>query len=107
VIALFVNGVKGTSALQISRDLNINPKSSFVLLHKLREAMGSTIANADIGGEGRVAEIDGAYFGGHIKPKNRKEDRVDRRLAEEQTGKRQVVVVARERGGRTNRDRNR
>jgi transposase-like protein len=69
VIALFVNGVKGTSALQISRDLNINPKSSFVLLHKLREAMGSTIANADIGGEGRVAEIDGAYFGGHIKPK--------------------------------------
>jgi transposase-like protein len=101
IIGLFVNGVKGTSALQISRDLNINPKSSFVLLHKLREAMGSTIANADIGGEGRVAEIDGAYFGGHIKPENRKEDRVDRRLAEEQTGKRQVVVVARERGGRT------
>jgi Transposase zinc-ribbon domain len=26
VIALFVNGVKGTSALQITRDLNINPK---------------------------------------------------------------------------------
>src|SRR3954471_18060274 len=25
VIALFVNGVKGTSALQISRDLNIQP----------------------------------------------------------------------------------
>ena len=38
VIALFVNGVKGTSALQISRDLNINQKSAFVLLHKLREA---------------------------------------------------------------------
>ena len=37
VIALFVNGVKGTSALQISRDLNINPKSAFVLLHKLRK----------------------------------------------------------------------
>src|SRR6266851_10238648 len=74
VIALFVNGVKGTSALQISRDININPKSAFVLLHKLREAMGSTIANADIGGEGKTAEIDGAYFGGHIKPENRKED---------------------------------
>src|SRR5438477_6991671 len=40
VIALFVNGVKGTSALQISRDLNINPKSSFVLLHKIRESDG-------------------------------------------------------------------
>jgi hypothetical protein len=43
VIALFVNGVKGTSALQISRDLNINPKSSFVLLHKFREAMGTGV----------------------------------------------------------------
>jgi hypothetical protein len=40
------------------------------------------------------------YTGGHRKPENRKEDRVDRRLAEEQTGKRQVVVVARERRGR-------
>jgi transposase-like protein len=50
---------------------------------------------------GKEAEIDGAYFGGHIKPENRKEDRKDRRLAAEQTGKRMVVVVARERGGRT------
>lgn len=45
--------------------------------------------------------MDGAYFGGHSKPANEKADRKDRRLAEEQTGKRQVVVVARERGGRT------
>jgi hypothetical protein len=44
---------------------------------------------------------DGAYFGGHIKPENRKADRKDRRLAEEQTGRRQVVVVAREVMGRT------
>jgi transposase-like protein len=63
--------------------------------------MGSSIANTDIGGEGKTAEIDGAYFGGHIKPENRKEDRKDRRLAAERTGKRTVVVVARERGGRT------
>lgn len=41
------------------------------------------------------------YTGGHRKPENRKAERVDRRLAEEQTGKRQVVVVAREVGGRT------
>jgi hypothetical protein len=49
---------------------------------------------------GEVA-IDGAYFGGKTKPANRKADRVDRRTAEEQTGKRQVVVVAREIMGRT------
>ena len=46
-------------------------------------------------------EIDGAYFGGTIRQENRKADRKDRRLAEHQTGKRRVVVVIRERGGRT------
>ncbi len=45
--------------------------------------------------------IDGAYFGGKVKPANPKIDRRDRRTAEEQTGKRQVVVVAREVMGRT------
>jgi hypothetical protein len=101
VVALFVNGVKGTSALQISRDLDINPKSAFVLLHKLREAMGSRVHNPDQPELSGTVQIDGAYFGGHVKPENRKPDRKDRRLAEEQTGKRQVVVVAREVMGRT------
>jgi transposase-like protein len=100
IIGLFVNGVKGTSALQISRDLNINPKSAFVLLHKLREAMGSQVHNPDEPELSGTIEIDGAYFGGHVKPENRKADRRDRRLAEEQTSKRQVVVVAREVRGR-------
>jgi len=36
-----------------------------------------------------------------VKPANRKEDRIDRRLKENQTGKRQAVVVMRERNGRT------
>ncbi len=46
-------------------------------------------------------EIDGAYFGGHVRPENLKADRKDRRLLMNQTGKRQVVVAMRERGGRT------
>jgi len=94
VIALFCNGVKGTSALQMSRDMNINPKSAFVLLHKLREAMGATVqASDDLAG---TVEIDGAYVGKGPKPANRKADRADRRTLDT---KRQVVVVARERGG--------
>ncbi len=44
-------------------------------------------------------EVDGAYFGGHVKPANWKANRVDRRKAQHQTGKRRVVVVMRERGG--------
>jgi hypothetical protein len=46
-------------------------------------------------------EVDGAYFGGHVRPANKAEDRVDRRLAENQTGKRRVVVAIRQRKGRT------
>lgn len=96
-IAIFVNGAKGVSALQLSRDLDCQYKTAFVLTHKLREAMGAELAK-EVGGE---VEIDGAYFGGHIRPENRKADRKDRRLAKHQTGKRGVVVVMRERLGRT------
>jgi transposase-like protein len=100
-IAIFVNGAKGHAALQLSRDLDCQYKTAFVLAHKLREAIGSQVFNPDEPElEGEVA-IDGAYFGGHVKPENRAEDRRDRRLAAEQTGKRQVVVVAREILGRT------
>src|SRR5439155_12178462 len=93
--------VKGHPALQLSRDLDCQYKTAFVLIHKLREAMGSQVHNPDAPELSGEVQVDGAYFGGHVKPKNRKADRADRRLAEEQTGKRQVVVVAREVRGRT------
>jgi transposase-like protein len=97
-IAIFMNGAKGHSALQLSRDLDCQYKTAFVLSHKLREALATERAASELTGD---VEIDGAYFGGYVKPANRIEDRIDRRLAENQTGKRQVVVVMRERGGRT------
>jgi ISXO2-like transposase domain len=70
-----------------------------VLLHKLREAMAEELRGRVVGGEGKVAEVDGGYFGGYVKPANLKENRRDRRLARNQNGKRKVVVVVRERGG--------
>jgi transposase-like protein len=97
-IAIFVNGAKGHSALQLSRDLDCQYKTAFVLAHKLREAVGSQANGRTVAG---VVEIDGAYFGGHVRPANRVEDRVDRRKAMHQTGKRQVVVTMRERNGST------
>lgn len=60
--------------------------------------MGQQGADIKLSG---VVEVDGCYVGGHIRPKNFKHKRVDRRLAKHQTGKRRVVIVARERGGRT------
>jgi transposase-like protein len=100
-IAVFCNEVKGKSMLAFSRDLDVQYKTAFVLAHKIREAMASSTKGLGIGGEGQTAEIDGAYFGGHIRPANLVAERTDRRLAANQSGKRQVVVAMRERGGRT------
>ncbi len=96
-VAIFVNGAKGHSALQLSRDLDVQYKTAFVLSHKLRESLAAEKADATVSG---TVEVDGAYFGGHIRPANHTENRVDRRRAVHQTGKRRVVVVARERGGK-------
>lgn len=97
-IAIFTNGAKGYSALQLSRDLGIDYKAAFVLLHKLREAI--KLARDEGALKGNV-EVDGAYFGGYVKPANNREDRKDRRRKINQSGKRQVVIVARETKGRT------
>jgi hypothetical protein len=72
-----------------------------VLAHNLREAMASELKGLTVGGPGKIVATDGGYFGGYIKPANDKENRRDRRLAKNQNGKRQVVVVVREREGPT------
>jgi transposase-like protein len=98
-IAIFVNEVKGKSALALSRDLSVSYKCAFVLLHKLREAMAAELRGRVVGGEGKVAEVDGGYFGGYVKPANLKDHRRDRRLLRNQNGKRKAVVIVRERNG--------
>ena len=97
-ICLFVNAAKGLSAVQMSRDLDVQYKTAFVLMHKLREAMKAETRDARLDGE---VEVDGAAFGGHVRPANLKEERVDRRRRVNRSGKRRVVVVLRQRGGRT------
>ncbi|MDR7124071.1 IS1595 family transposase [Pseudotabrizicola sp. 4114] len=98
-IIITVNAAKGVSMVQLSRDLDCQYKTAFVLAHKLREAMALEVHTGEIL-KGHV-EVDGAYFGGHIRPANVKADRVDRRKKEHQNGRRRVVVVMRERLGRT------
>jgi transposase-like protein len=97
-IAIFVNGAKGHSALQLSRDLDCQYKTAFVMAHKIREALAAESKGRTMSGE---VEIDGGYFGGHVRPANNKINRRDRRFAINKTGKRRVVVVMRERNGRT------
>jgi transposase-like protein len=100
-IAIFANEVKGKSMLAMARDLGVAYQTSFVLAHKMREAMSAEVRQTAIGGEGKRAEVDGGYFGGYVKPANNRENRKDRRKRVNQSGKRKVVVVIRERGGKT------
>jgi hypothetical protein len=68
-------------------------------MHKLREAMADELKGRVVGGEGKVAEVDRGYFGGNVKPANVKAHRRDRRFAGNQSGKRKVVIIVRERDG--------
>ncbi|WP_292155512.1 IS1595 family transposase [Mesorhizobium sp.] len=95
-----VNSVKGKAALQLSREIGVQYKTAWVLLMKLREAIAWRREDMVLEGE---VEIDGKYAGGHIRPENRAEDRVDRRLKKFQNMKRLCALAIRERGlgGRT------
>ncbi len=90
-ICITVNAAKGISMVQLSRDLDCQYKTAFVLAHKLREALASKQKGQTLDGE---VEVDGACFGGHVRPANEAENRVDRRKAVNQTGKRHVSRMA-------------
>jgi transposase-like protein len=70
--AIFVCAVKGVSALQLGRDMDVQYKTVFVLAHKLREAIGAVQQKGELSGE---VEIDGAYVGGHVRKENEAADR--------------------------------
>ena len=69
-----------------------------VLLHKLRCALTANVTTTRLSG---IVEIDGGWFGGHVRPENYRLARVDRRRRQHQSGKRRCVVVIRQRGGPT------
>jgi transposase-like protein len=92
-VSVFVNAVKGISALQMARDLGIQHKSAFVILGKVREALMETRDETPLTGQ---VHMDGAYVGGKMRPENKKEDRVDRRLAENQSPDKRCILVMRQ-----------
>src|SRR5450830_1228404 len=92
-IAIYANAVKGISALQLSRDLGVQYKTAFVLAHKIRESLIEQRELDKLDGE---IHMDGAYVNGHIRPKNKKADRIDRRLAIYQKPNKRCVFVMRQ-----------
>lgn len=98
-MALFVSGAKGISSLQMSRMLGAQYKTCFVFAHKIREAILAE-QNSLPPLQGNV-EIDGAVFGGYTERYSYVDKRTGKIHCRRRYGQRRVVVVARERGGRT------
>lgn len=91
-ICIFVNAAKGISAIQLSRDLDVQYKTAWVLLHKIRESLMDYDSSRPFQG---VAEMDGVYVNGYIRPRNRLEKRIDRRKAYKPN--KRVVISLRQR----------
>ena len=82
---LMVNSSKGISAIDISRHLNINYKTAFVLCHKLREALFKTRDLRLMQGE---IHEDGAWINFTLrKPNYRKNNHKQRQQADEKERK--------------------
>jgi transposase-like protein len=84
---------KGASALELSTDLGCQYRTAFVLAHKVREALFMNQDTSLLKGE---IHIDGAYMHHSLRPKNKKEDRIDRRLAKNQPKDKCCVLVMRQ-----------
>jgi hypothetical protein len=67
-----ITAAKGMAALHLSRKLNVQYKTAYVLLQKLREAVG--LRRDAIKLRGKV-QIDGKYVGGVLRKANKKEER--------------------------------
>jgi len=97
-ICILANAAKGLSSVQLSRDLGVQYRTAFVLAHKVREAIALETQDTILDDE---CEIDGAFFGGAVRPHNIEAKRVERRPEENRAPKRRVVFALREGNGRT------
>ena len=73
----------------MSRDLGVQHMTAFVLAHIIRESLMELSDDAQLSGEVR---IDGAYVNGYVRPKNKKEDRIDCRMAENQRSDKRLCI---------------
>lgn len=89
---------KNLNAIDMSCELEVQYKTAFVWCHKVRETLAAHQHTGTMRGQ---IEIDGAYFGGYIKPRNSFPLRQDRRRLMREQGKRRCVVIFRERNGRS------
>ncbi len=67
-VVIYSNAANGLSALQLSRDLDVQYKTVFVLMHKLRESLMVQRDETPLAGE---VQLNEAYVGGSVRPASR------------------------------------
>ena len=94
IVALYyiLTARKGISALQLSKELGVQYRTAWYLMHRIREACASGEFKLD-----NVVEVDETYIGG--KEKNKHASQKPKKLRGT-TGK-QAVIGMRQRGGKT------
>lgn len=96
--AHFANAKKGIAAITMSELLRVSYKTAFVLKHKLREVLDRHQSSFELGGE---VEIDAMWCGGYQKPGKNNPSRRNRRRLNRNRAKQKVIMIARERYGRS------
>lgn len=85
-----MNAVKGISIFQLSRDLNVQYKTAFTLAHKIRESL---IVQRELFPLSGKVHIDRTYIHSVSHPKNKKAERVDKRLKPNTNLNKRAVLV--------------
>lgn len=94
-IMLMLNAKKGLSALQLSRDLNVNKNTAWRVAMQIRKAMTQAEQRSLLTG---IVEMDEAYIGGKPRKGNRRND--DRPNKRGRGTDKAPVIGAVERGGK-------
>jgi transposase-like protein len=95
-VYLISSSKRGISSNQLSRALEITLKAAWFLSHPVREAMREFYFTDQLGGEGKIVEVDETYVGGKERNKHRSK-RNKKHIGG--VGKQMVLSLV-ERGGR-------
>lgn len=96
--ALFLGQSNGKSMMSLSREMDVQYRTTHALCTKFRTAISAAQGDIQLSGE---VQVDGAYFGGHLRPTNWINPNTGKRVYHTAWNNRKVIVVAREAGGRT------